>query len=60
MIGGGDTRMNAIIEAVEILRCAEINFNNLVKMNPALAHHPFYKIAMEQLKAGIEKIDMED
>ncbi len=53
--------MSARTEALELIRCAEINFQNLANLNPSyILQHPFYKIAMGQLKEGIKKIDEEE
>ncbi len=38
----------------ELAEGAQINFENVVKMNPALGKHPIFAIAMEQLKEVIK------
>ena len=48
------------MKSTETIRCAKINFENVVKMNPALGEHPIFKMAMEQLKNGLEKLEKED
>jgi len=52
--------MSEGLSGIEILECAKINFENLVKMNPGIARHPMYMIAMEQLENGIKLIENED
>jgi hypothetical protein len=47
-------------EAIEILRCAEINFNNTAKFMPGLVSHPIFMLAMEQLKQGLAMIDADE
>lgn len=42
----------------ELLRCAQINFENLLKAMPILAAHPYWIIAKEQLDAGLEGREM--
>ncbi len=46
-----------MMNALELLRCAEINFGNLTKMNPQIAQHPMFQIAMSQLKEAIQKLE---
>lgn len=45
------------IDALEVARCAKINFENLARGNPAIKAHPFYQIAMEQLGQLIELLE---
>jgi hypothetical protein len=46
-------------EALELLRCAQINFDNLIQMLPGIATMPFYKIARMQLDQGIAQLEGE-
>ncbi len=48
------------MNALEILECARINFENVIKMNPGLKEHPIYQLAIEQLEIGINKVAQED
>lgn len=43
-------------EILELLMSAQINFENLVAQNPAIATHPMYAIAKMQLDEAIEKL----
>lgn len=38
-----------IASATESAHCALINFDNVVKMNPALGNHPIFRMARGQL-----------
>lgn len=44
-------------DALELLRSAEINFENFAKMVPAVAAHPIFAIAKQQLAAGIAEAE---
>jgi len=46
-------------DAIECLRCAEINFENAAIMMPLLRHHPIYSLAVAQLAAGIKRVEAE-
>ena len=43
----------------ELAEGAKINFENVVKMNPTLGHHPHFMIAMEQLANLCERLEKE-
>lgn len=45
---------NKIAEIIEQIRCSQINFDNLVEMNPVIANHPMYKIARMQLDYALK------
>ena len=47
-------------DALELARCAQINFQNFEKMSPFGAAHPIYKLAREQLDAAITRLENED
>ena len=49
------------MDALEILGCAKINFENFAKMNPHLPiqQHPIWILAMDQLTEGINKLKEE-
>jgi cytochrome c-type biogenesis protein CcmH/NrfF len=44
-------------EAAEQLRCAQVNFDNLTELNPAIAAHPMYKVARMQLDMGLATVE---
>ena len=44
-------------EILEELRSSQINFDNLVKLNPIIKDHPMYIIARMQLDAAVENIE---
>lgn len=48
------------VSTAELLACAAINFDNAAKMAPALAQHPIYALAMDQLRCGIDRLRAED
>jgi hypothetical protein len=43
-------------DALEMARCAQINFRNFSDRFGWLATHPFYRIALHQLALAIEKL----
>lgn len=45
------------VDALEMLRCAEINFGNFATAFPGAANHPFFKISMKQLEMGIKALE---
>ncbi len=47
------------VDALEMLRCAEINFGNFALANPSVACHPYFNIAVAQLVLGIEALEVE-
>ena len=47
------------MEILELLRCSQINFDNLVKMNPLIKDHPMYQIARLQLDEVVEQLEAE-
>lgn len=49
--------MSKIAEALEQAQCAQINFDNLTSMNPAIQAHPMYKIARVQLDNAVQILD---
>lgn len=42
----------------DLIRCAQINFQNLLEAMPMLAKHPYWIIAKEQLDAGVDNREM--
>ena len=48
-----------LIKAIEQLRCADINFKNVEKMNPGLLSHPIYKLAKIQFDEGLKLLEEE-
>ena len=44
------------VSILEIVISAQINLENMVKLNPHVGQHPFYIIAMDQLKEAVEKL----
>lgn len=44
-------------DALELLHCAQINFDNFVAAFPLAADHPYYKFAKLQLDEGIEALE---
>ena len=44
-------------QAIELIRCSQISFQNLQKMNPILKDHPIFQIAMTQLDEGLKILD---
>lgn len=48
------------ISIIEVAENAKINFENVVKMNPALGQHPIFTIAMEQLTEVIKMLKEQD
>ncbi len=48
------------MDALETLKCAQINFDNLVKLHPAIKDIPFYQIAKMQLDDGIKKLETDE
>lgn len=47
------------LSALEIVMNAQINFESVAKMNPALKLHPIFALATEQLENGIAKLKKE-
>lgn len=47
-------------EQFEWLLNAQINFQNVEKMNPGLKAHPIYRMAKEQLDNAIRVIDQSE
>ena len=45
------------METLELLHCAQINFDNLIKMNPQVASHPMYIIARTQLDEAVRQLE---
>lgn len=40
----------------ELAMCAQVNFENVEKLNPALAAHPIYALAKRQLDAVVSRL----
>lgn len=47
------------LSGLEIIMNAQINFENVAKMNPDLKLHPIFGMATEQLENGIAKLKEE-
>ena len=47
------------MDTLELLQCSQINFDNLVKMNPQIKGHPMYMIARTQLDEAIKQFEAE-
>jgi len=45
---------------LEWIQNAQINFKNVVKLNPQLAAHPIFRLASEQLHNGLGKHSVQD
>lgn len=43
-------------EALELLRCSQINFDNLITQNPGINRHPIYRVARKQLDDGVQAL----
>lgn len=43
-------------DTYELALCAQINFGNLLRQNPALARHPMWQIAMLQFDAVVRRL----
>ena len=43
----------------ELAGCAQINFEDVTRMAPAVAAHPFYQIAKSQLDAVVKRLEAE-
>ena len=41
----------------EMIASAKVNFNNFAKMNPAVATHPMFLIATEQLAEATDMVE---
>ena len=52
--------IDAAARALESARCAKVNFDNIVKLNPQLATHPYFRIAYHQLKEALEHLGGEE
>ena len=48
-----------VMDTLELLQCSQINFDNLVKMNPQIKGHPMYMIARTQLDEAIKQFEAE-
>ena len=48
------------LSALEIAECAKINFENVVRFNPALKSHPMFQLAMEQLDETIKQLEISE
>jgi hypothetical protein len=46
-----------LADALEMARCAQVNFDNLVHQNPILKRHPYYLIARQQLDAAVAALE---
>ena len=46
-------------EGAELLRCAQLNFDNLERAIPFIKTDPFYRIARFQLDEGLRALDGE-
>lgn len=51
-----DMAENAVARGLEMVRCAEINLENMVAMMPALAGHPLLPVVRQQLADAIEAL----
>lgn len=40
-------------DPIHLLQCAQVNFDNLVAVNPGIARHPMYVIARNQLDEAV-------
>jgi len=58
VVGGETVRRRSYHERT--LRGGIINLKNLSKLNPAIANHPFWMLAMEQLENGVKTLYKED
>lgn len=47
-------------KALEAVRCAEINLQNMVEMMPALGAHPLLPIVKDQIATCIKELEEED
>lgn len=50
----------AVMDTLELLQCCQINFNNLVTMNPPIKDHPMYVIARTQLDEAVKQLETKD
>jgi len=44
-------------KGLELIRCAEINIENMAKMYPMISTHPFMQLVKEQIKEGIKELE---
>lgn len=44
-------------EALELLRSAQVNFDNFIAVFPVVKDHPYYKIARMQLDEGVKELE---
>jgi hypothetical protein len=49
-----------ITEALEAVRCAQINLTNMVTMMPALGSHPLLPLVQMQVESACEALESED
>lgn len=49
--------MDDAVDALEMLRCSQINFDNFVKAYPSAALHPYYQIARMQLDEAVTAME---
>ena len=45
------------VSTPELAACARINFEQIMKLNPALQSHPIYFLALQQLKAVVARLE---
>lgn len=45
------------VSILEVLMNAQINFENVARMNAAVSRHPMFMLATEQLKNGIAALE---
>lgn len=48
------------VSTPELAGCALINFQNVARMAPSIAEHPFFKMALDQLQATVNRLNEPD
>ena len=49
-----------IPKALEMARCAEVNIDNLIKVNPFIANHPFTQMVRIQIHECIKHLEEDE
>lgn len=48
------------LHGLELLLCAEVNFDNVQKMQPVVSTNPIWALALRQLKQVIKDLEAEE
>lgn len=51
--------MGSSFDALDMLRCAQVNLGNLARMWPELRSHAIFMLVLDQVQTAVDKLEEE-